>query len=172
MLGDDGTEPVADDELLYRRIPVSTKWYTESGLSPEAFDPRRDETTGISFRNYILDKPFDSAYRVACRSSSPSCADHILGGTLSDVCVCVAGWPWSSPQSHGVRRTHQYVPPRVISYQKLVCGGLGPPRAYCRQPGVGYATIRPLCGRSTKPLLGMFCVSRNGRFPGGRASWR
>ena len=49
MLGDDGTEPVADDELLYRRIPVSTKWYTESGLSPEAFDPRRDETTGISF---------------------------------------------------------------------------------------------------------------------------
>jgi len=44
----DGTEPVADDELLYRRIPVSKGWYTQSGLSPEAFDPRQDETSGIS----------------------------------------------------------------------------------------------------------------------------
>lgn len=43
-----GIEPVADDELLYRRIPVSTGWYSEDRLSPEAFDPRRDESTGIS----------------------------------------------------------------------------------------------------------------------------
>src|SRR5580704_14257338 len=48
MSSDDGTEPVADDELLYRRIPVSKGWYSESRLSPEAFDPREDETTGIS----------------------------------------------------------------------------------------------------------------------------
>lgn len=44
----DGTEPVADDELLYRRIPVSKGWYHESGLSPDAFYPRPDEETGIS----------------------------------------------------------------------------------------------------------------------------
>lgn len=44
----DGTEPVADDELLYRRIPVSKGWYDEKGLSPEAFHPRPDEETGIS----------------------------------------------------------------------------------------------------------------------------
>ena len=48
MPAHDGTERVADDELLYRRIPVSKGWCTESGLSPEAFDPRKDETTGIS----------------------------------------------------------------------------------------------------------------------------
>lgn len=48
MSADDGTEPVADDELLYRRIPVSKGWYSASGLSPEAFDPLKDETTGIS----------------------------------------------------------------------------------------------------------------------------
>ncbi len=48
MSADDGTEPIADDELLYRRIPVSKGWFSEGGLSPEAFDPRRDETTGIS----------------------------------------------------------------------------------------------------------------------------
>ena len=48
MPAPNGTEPVDDDELLYRRIPVSMGWYSDSGLSPEAFDPRRDETTGIS----------------------------------------------------------------------------------------------------------------------------
>jgi len=48
MSGHDGTEPVADDELLYRRIPVSKGWYTQKRLSPEAFDPRPGERTGIS----------------------------------------------------------------------------------------------------------------------------
>ncbi len=48
MPGDAGTDRVADDELLYRRIPVSTGWYTQGELSPEAFNPREDEITGIS----------------------------------------------------------------------------------------------------------------------------
>jgi hypothetical protein len=48
MPAHDGNEPVADDEYLYRRIPVSKEWYDENGLSPEAFRPRRDEETGIS----------------------------------------------------------------------------------------------------------------------------
>jgi hypothetical protein len=43
-----GHEPIGDDEILYRRIPASKGWYDENGLSPEAFDPRSDETTGIS----------------------------------------------------------------------------------------------------------------------------
>jgi len=53
MSGRDGTEPVSRDELLYRRIPVSKGWYDErNGVSPEAFDPRKDEIGGISlFRN-------------------------------------------------------------------------------------------------------------------------
>lgn len=49
MANSDGSEAIDDDEILYRRIPVSMKWYTtEGGVSPEAFDPRSDETTGIS----------------------------------------------------------------------------------------------------------------------------
>jgi hypothetical protein len=48
MPADDGNEPVADSELLYRRIPVSKEWYSAGSLSPEAFDPLPDETTGIS----------------------------------------------------------------------------------------------------------------------------
>jgi len=53
MPGHDGTEPVTRDELLYRRIPVSKGWYDDrNGVSPEAFDPRKSETSGISlFRN-------------------------------------------------------------------------------------------------------------------------
>jgi hypothetical protein len=43
-----GHEPIGDDEILYRRIPVSKGWYDSNGLSPVAFDPRPDETTGIS----------------------------------------------------------------------------------------------------------------------------
>jgi hypothetical protein len=44
-----GTEPIADDELLYRRVPVSKEWYSpEKGLSPEAFDPLESDVTGIS----------------------------------------------------------------------------------------------------------------------------
>jgi hypothetical protein len=41
-------DPITDDELLYRRVPVSKGWHDDAGLSPEAFDPRLDEVTGIS----------------------------------------------------------------------------------------------------------------------------
>jgi len=44
----DGTEPIADEELLYRRIPVSMNWYVKGVLYQDAFEPRDDETTGIS----------------------------------------------------------------------------------------------------------------------------
>lgn len=43
-----GNEPIDDNEILYRRIPVSMGWYDKNGLSPEAFEPRGGETTGIS----------------------------------------------------------------------------------------------------------------------------
>ena len=48
MAESDGTEPIDDDELLYRRIPVSMGWYSDGTLSPEAFNPRPDELTGVS----------------------------------------------------------------------------------------------------------------------------
>lgn len=48
MPGQDGTEPVGDDELLYRRIPVSTGWCDLHGVSPEAFHPRPYDLSGIS----------------------------------------------------------------------------------------------------------------------------
>jgi hypothetical protein len=48
---DDGTEPIADDELLYRRIPVSTGYYSPitNEINSQAFAPHKTEdVTGIS----------------------------------------------------------------------------------------------------------------------------
>lgn len=46
---DDGTEPIADEELLYRRVPASMGWYNPvTGLNPQAFAPRKDDSAGIS----------------------------------------------------------------------------------------------------------------------------
>ena len=45
----DGTEPIDDDELLYRRVPLP---YFDASSdpkpTPQAFSPREDDTTGLS----------------------------------------------------------------------------------------------------------------------------
>ena len=44
-------ERIGDEEILYRRIPVSMGWYDSNGLSPESFDPAppRDTKPGFLF---------------------------------------------------------------------------------------------------------------------------
>jgi hypothetical protein len=46
----DGSEPITDDELIYRRVPASTGWFSpESGLAPVAFAPHKVlDVTGLS----------------------------------------------------------------------------------------------------------------------------
>ncbi len=51
MPNQDGTEAIADDEILYRRIPASTNWYEpdkERPLSQLAFNPTKEDPTGLS----------------------------------------------------------------------------------------------------------------------------
>ena len=43
----DGNEEVANEELLYRRIPKT--YYGVEGVSTDAFRPRDNDTTGLSF---------------------------------------------------------------------------------------------------------------------------
>jgi hypothetical protein len=46
---DDGIEPIADEELLYRRVPVSLYNAATHELSPQAFGPNKErDTTGLS----------------------------------------------------------------------------------------------------------------------------
>jgi hypothetical protein len=44
------TDPIGDDELIYRRVPVSQNLYdAKLGLSPQAFSPdKKRDDTGIS----------------------------------------------------------------------------------------------------------------------------
>ncbi len=47
----DGTDPIAEDEILYRNIPARSGWYDPSNAPPlkdEAFTPKRHDPTGIS----------------------------------------------------------------------------------------------------------------------------
>lgn len=47
----DGSEPIADHELLYRRIPAATGFYdpqVDPNPSPLAFRPTQQDTTGLS----------------------------------------------------------------------------------------------------------------------------
>jgi hypothetical protein len=97
MPADDGTEPVADDEVLYRRIPVSMGWYAEGRLSPEAFDPRQDETTGISVyrRKY-------KAIEVVVRGKSKEgyCVAEFRAGDLRKHGIEVAPRPLPDDPGH------------------------------------------------------------------------
>lgn len=47
---EDDSEPIADDEVLYRRVPASMGWYSpEMGLDPRAFAPHKtNDATGLS----------------------------------------------------------------------------------------------------------------------------
>lgn len=48
---DNGNEPIADSELLYRRVPASLGWYDPitNVLGPQAFGPHKErDETGIS----------------------------------------------------------------------------------------------------------------------------
>lgn len=51
MATPDGIEPISNDELLYRRIPMAMGWYeplVDRNPSPKAFRPRKHDTDGLS----------------------------------------------------------------------------------------------------------------------------
>ena len=48
---EDGTEPILDDEILYRRVPVSMEWYDREKNPPLnyfAFCPTKNDKTRLS----------------------------------------------------------------------------------------------------------------------------
>lgn len=53
--------PIEDDEIVYCRIPVSRDWYVDGVLYGEAFEPRKEEHSGIS----VYRKRFKSLEDVA-----------------------------------------------------------------------------------------------------------
>jgi hypothetical protein len=63
----DGNEPIADDEILYRRIPASLGWYNPAtgSISPDAFRPTAWDDTGLS----LTRRKYASAELVAASGS-------------------------------------------------------------------------------------------------------
>ncbi len=62
----DGTEPVADDEMIYRRIPASQSWYhPRSGipLAFAAFKPTKHDQTGLSVKRAKYIRSIEDAAR-------------------------------------------------------------------------------------------------------------
>jgi len=59
---DNGTEPIADEELLYRRVP--TGWYdpANGSLNPQAFAPHKtNDLTGLSVSRAKYKSPEEAA---------------------------------------------------------------------------------------------------------------
>jgi hypothetical protein len=51
MTTSQGSEPISDDELLYRRVPASLNLYdpiSKPNLLPDAFRPNANDITGLS----------------------------------------------------------------------------------------------------------------------------
>jgi hypothetical protein len=62
----DESDPISDDEILYRRAPVSKDWVDEHGVSAEAFAPLKGDLSGLSvFRARFL--PLEEAARGASK---------------------------------------------------------------------------------------------------------
>jgi isoleucyl-tRNA synthetase len=53
--------PLDDDEYLYRRIPVKPGWFQDGVVSPEAFKPTKNDTTGLSLERAIFCSPEEAA---------------------------------------------------------------------------------------------------------------
>lgn len=57
--------PVADDELLYRRVPDSQNWVAPDAktVDPLAFRPRESDSTGLSLGRAKYETPEEAAAR-------------------------------------------------------------------------------------------------------------
>ena len=77
---EDGSEPILDDEILYRRVP--TLWYSpETGLDPEAFHPHKTEDhTGLSLSRAKYKTPSEAA-----RSPRPGKSYYVAVLKASDM---------------------------------------------------------------------------------------
>jgi len=53
--------PVDDEELLYRKVSVRSKWWHNGVLSSEAFNPNKNDATGISVFRAVFRSVEDAA---------------------------------------------------------------------------------------------------------------
>jgi len=90
-----GSDPVGDDELLYRRIRKDL--YSEAGPSPDAFRPTRHDETGLSVYRAALTSLTKAA------SGSPGKTYYVAvlrAGDLRNIGIVVTPAPLQDDPGH------------------------------------------------------------------------
>jgi hypothetical protein len=95
-----GVEPIADDELLFRRVPMSMLWYDPVTriLKPEAFGPnKKRDTTGIS----VSRQKYKSAELAARgRPGKAYCIAVLRAGDIKRLGIMVEPRPITNDPGH------------------------------------------------------------------------
>lgn len=96
----DGTEPVLDSEILYRRIPCNPEYYNpdiDPPISPESFRPRKDDLTGFS----VSRAKFKTMQQVAVNDrGSKYYVASLLAGKLRENDIDIEPDPLSGDLGH------------------------------------------------------------------------
>jgi len=128
----DGTEPIADDEILYRRIPVSTNWYNsdiDRYPSPKAFRALPRDETGIS----VYRRKYKTSREVARNERGASYYVAVLrAGDLRELGIDVEPDPQAGNRGHARlpglrydnRRDTEHI--QLLIAEKLCLGIEGP----------------------------------------------
>mgnify|MGYP007026272002 CR=1 FL=1 len=95
-----GSEPVLDEEILYRRIPASTNWYDPDRTPPleaEAFRPNRNDESGVS----LARAKYKTVEQAACgRAGKQYYVAVLRAGDMRAAGVDVAARPLADDPSH------------------------------------------------------------------------
>src|ERR1700741_4182205 len=90
---EDGSEAIEDEELLFRRIPVASNWYSpETGeINAQAFAPhKKNDKTGLS----LAREKYKSAEEAArSQSGKPAYVAVLRAGTLRAVGIEITPRP-------------------------------------------------------------------------------
>jgi len=129
-----GAEPIADDELLFRRIPASLNLYDPQCLPPllpDAFRPNANDTTGLSVYRSKYKSVEETAHG---REGKTYYVAVLRAGDLRKVGIEVVPRPREADPGHAEirgltfdnRRTDQSIEWKSLLAQKLCIRVEGP----------------------------------------------
>jgi hypothetical protein len=93
----DPSDPIDDEEYLYRRVPVKMGWVRDQSVDPHAFRPNPNDITGLSLERARLASPEDAARG---RGSSGYYIARIKCKDIRDLGLAVAPTPSDDRPGH------------------------------------------------------------------------
>jgi hypothetical protein len=90
----DPTDPIADEEYLYRRVPVKTGWVRDGVVDPYAFRPNVNDVTGLSLERASFGSPEEAARG---RSSSGYYITRVKAKHIRDLGLVIVSKPTERP---------------------------------------------------------------------------